>query len=1099
MAGYKETFGGNVDFAYGQGLDMTKRLENNARGLANAGRGLAEMAGKARSATAGIKGLNKEIADLESQRKLVAAGSAEFAKLTKQINNARESSRKFAKQLTQLPFDSLEKGLGKLTGGLIAFNGTILKMSFDFLITSIKKVYDLQEKWTKAIGGFNMKLGGMTAGLKGAQQAATQWSSTIRGLTNGDINEGIQMFGEFTMAIGRTVKAGDGFSKLGIQLARGFGIGGAGAGALVKVFENIGMSADDSAKAMKTSIAAANQAGIPVNMLADDLAKSTSYMARFGKEGQKTLITGAAWARKYDITLQQLKTTVEGFDTFDEAAKSASSLNSAFGTMINSMDLMMEDDPAKRLDMIRQQMLAQGMTYDRLSPKQRRYFTETMHLSEEQTAALLDATNAGESYSDFQAKAAAREKKEGDAKKLMQKQLQSTVQTMFAFGMAFDKVTVAIGNAIKPLLVVLGLAKDNGEQFTSFGGVMKNITNTVVEFFNSLAKNDKWNNFMKELGKDLLRAGAGLKAFVMDGRAANLIGDLAGGMKSFYTTVRDFVIKLSPMFRPALDLIMKLSGYIKELSYAWAGMKVFNMVGGTGTLGSIASALGGIGKGSGGTSGAAGTGAAGNAGTSPGKGKGKNMARGAGKMAMAGLAGATGAMLGGAEAAIGASIGSLIGSFMGPLGTVLGPVIGGLAGKAVEWIFGSPKAKSELDKAREDLSNTMEREAKKREQLTSILDVASSNQRSQDRIRQSSNSILSRMEEAALKQKDKSLVLNATEVEMLQQRAGQLSMFGDKTDEVKDILKKLGEGSTISAGEISSLIQGSRDYETELVKLRDIAEKQAEIEMDKLRTSKLGQESAALEIKAKLHETELNAAKARLKDLGGATDARYKSKEGGVGYTSKVWGWDDKEMSLQEKADMFKARAHSAEMRMKDKNISSAEQELLKKEMEHFRKAEERANLEAKINKLALSTTGEQKDLVQKQAALFRQQSISELKKIISGSDDFIEFQKTATGTRDQQIIDFVKSGKSLFSNDQAALELVSEKMNFGDVVSPRQAEVESIPSSMSSYVPPMAAPMNFARSTQQSTAQPTIIINNTLMLDSVPLTNGLSSAAVRG
>src|SRR5690606_3486698 len=101
-------------------------------------------------------------------------------------------------------------------------------------------------------------------------------------------------------------------------------------------------------------------------------------------------IQGAAFARKFTISMNQVKSSVEGFDMFDNAAKTASKLNTAFGTMINSMDLMMEDEPIKRLEMIRQQFLAQGKTFDTLRPKQVRYLSETLKLSEDQVAALLD-------------------------------------------------------------------------------------------------------------------------------------------------------------------------------------------------------------------------------------------------------------------------------------------------------------------------------------------------------------------------------------------------------------------------------------------------------------------------------------------------------------------------------------------------------------------------------------------------------------------------------------------------------------------------------------------------------------------------------------
>src|SRR5690606_17976253 len=139
----------------------------------------------------------------------------------------------------------------------------------------------------------------------------------------------------------------------------------------------------------------------------------------------------------------------------------------AFGTMINSMDLMMEDDPAKRMEMIRQQFLAQGKTFDTLQPKQVRYLSETLNLSEKQVAALLDVRNAHMSYSDFRAKEMAKEKAEVDAKRNMELMLRKTTQTLFAFGAAFDRITLAIAKAIAPMLRVFGLVKGSGKDWKS--------------------------------------------------------------------------------------------------------------------------------------------------------------------------------------------------------------------------------------------------------------------------------------------------------------------------------------------------------------------------------------------------------------------------------------------------------------------------------------------------------------------------------------------------------------------------------------------------------------------------------------------------------
>ncbi len=870
MAGYRETFGANVDYAYQRGVtDLTGRLQQGASMLAGSGKGVAAFASQYAAAKRSVKDLGNTMSDLRRQIEN-ATDPKQIRKLTAEFDAARKSADSFRKSMRSMPFDAMQKGLGSVTKGLISFNANILKMGFDFLINSIKRVYELQERWTRAIGGFNMKLGGMTKGMAGATRAAVQWSSTIRGLTNGSIEEGIQMFGEFTMAMGRTVTAGDKFVKLGVQMARGFGLGGQGAGAILKTFENIGMSAEESAEAMKTSIVAANEAGIPVNMLAEDLSKSITYMARFGKEGQKTLIQGAAWARKYDIALDQLKQSVEGFDMFDEAARSASKLNTAFGTMINSMDLMMEDDPAKRLEMIRQQMLAQGLTYDKLSPKQRRYFSDTLKLSEEQTAALLDSKNAGESYADFQAKAEKKQKQEVAAKAMMQKMLVKTAQTMYAFGDAFDRVTRAIAKAIRPLLEVLGLAKKGDKDFGSFGKVMENITQTVIEFFESLAGNDRWMGFMKELGKDLQRAGSALKEFVMSGRAADLVGDIAKGMKSFYITVRDLAIKAVPLLRPLLDAILFLSQHIDKLAIAWAGMKAFK--GGKDMLGGIGDMIGGGGGGGG---------------------KGR-FGRIGGMLGKAGITGAIGAigggLIGGKGAGIGSSIGGIVGSFLGPIGTMAGPIIGGFIGKGIEKLFAKTKmGPTRVEKAYQGLAEHTTQTEKAIEQYGTVVSAASDRMRAEATIRRASNTVLDALAKKAAVSKGKEIQLSADEAKMIAERAKQLTMFSKNTSVTQQSLEQLQVGSKLTKKQLDALVKGSKDYENTLAGLKEASQKYLELEEAKLQSSVLGAQKSSLEAQQKfdaadteLMKTELSSLDKKLGKLKNLTINGDEFKEGTV-------------------------------------------------------------------------------------------------------------------------------------------------------------------------------------------------------------------------
>ncbi len=1048
MAGYAADFNSNVDYAYSRGTrDIAGSLQRGMSNAASSHAGLGKMASEARAARKSVSDLSSRLNELRVDI-ANATDPDQVIRLSREFSRVQDSLLALKKQIRQMPFEALEKGIGKITKGLIGMNTVILGLGLDFMVTSIKRVYELQERWTKAIGGFNMRIGGMTAGLKGAQKAATSWSSTIRGLTDGDITEGIQMFGDFTDAIGRTVESGDQFEKFGIQLARGFNLGGQGAGQLTKVMQNIGDTGDSASETIGRMVKAANLAHVPTNLLAKDIQESSVYMARFGKESEKTFVTGAAWVRKYTISMEQLRHSVEGLDMFDEAAKTASKLNTAFGTMINSMDLMLEDDPAKRLEMIRQQFLAQGTTFDKLTPKQRRYLSETLKLTEDQTASLLSIQHAGETYADFQEKAVKRDRADLNAKQLMQKQLQATSQTMYAFGMAFDRITVAIANSIKPLLKVLGLAGDGTKRFRSFGEVMESITTTVEAFFNDLARNEKWSDWVSELAKDLRRAGSAMQDFVMSGRAANMIGDIGRGMKTFYVMVRDLALKALPALHPLLDVFLALSRHIKAFTVAWLGLKGFNGLRRMGAFGDIrkgaAGLLGGLGGGS--------------------------SAKGLGRLGLAAAAGAAGGAIGGTGAGIGAGIGSLAGGAFGPIGAILGPIIGGFAGKAIEMILGSPAVRTELERAHDDLNSAIDAEAKKREAFTGVLDAVTARQESQDRSRKASNDILQALDFAAGKQKGKIIALNDQEVDMLRGRIDELALFGKNVRENRKVLESLASGAQLTKDQLDSLLSGSEAYEGELSKLRDATKQQADLEMSRLQVSNIGQQKEALELTTKLREQELRNAREQLKEKGGSF-----IEETGFG--------QGLHMTAQQIIDR------------KIGNIGPGLDKIGKKEME-------RLELEAKVDKLDLDNTKDQKKLLSLQTDFLRQQTVIELRRAVMSDSNFLSFQKgqgEAGKSLNQQMIDFANSGLSALANDPYALGLLREGSSFQGISTGTRVQATPTATSSSNARLPETNLSLSQSSAGPTSSSSTTNLNVELVVDGQRLAGTIVRNSVRG
>lgn len=904
---YRESFGGDVDYAYSSGkrglgsFDITSRLDK-------ASSALSRYAANNRKVQQSIRDMGIEQEKLKDKFRNGGVYSVEDEKriddYSRKIKEATKSTSGFRQGLGML-----SDGFSEVAKGLLKLNVSAITGVFDFLISSIKRVYELQERWTRAIGGFNMKMGGLTAGLKGATKAATQWSGTIRGLTNGDIQEGIEMFGEFTMAIGRVVKKGDEFSRFGIQLARGFNLGGAGGGQVAKVFENMGLSAGKSAVAISEMADAANLAGIPVNMLAKDIEESSEYMARFGKASVKSFVTGAAYARKFDISMKQLQSSVEKFDMFDEAARSMAKLNTAFGLSTNAMDLMLEDDPAARLEMIRQQFLSQGMTYDKMSAKQVRFAAEQMGVTNDQLAALLSLENANVSYADFQAKQAAREKSEIAAKKDMEKALRKTAQTMYAFGIAFDRVTVAIANAIKPLLVVLGLAKDGNEKFTSFGKVMESITVTVEEFFNSLAKNAKWNAFMKELAKDLQRLGRNLREFVVSGGAAELVGDLAVGMKKFYMFVRDSAIVIAKMLKPLIPVFVKIAEHSKEIVMAWLAMKGGSVASGWGdSLKDMSESAGGSGK------------------------FGKGLKRAGAGLAIGGGIGAVSEMVG-IGGGTGAAIGGTLGGLAGPLGAVVGSAVGILGEKLVGWLSSS-KGKSKLEKSRDELAKTLKKESDLRDSHNSLLDASKAKIEAEAAQRKGLRKEL--IDEISKKgNKNK---LDKEQLSALQENILGMSRMTGATGIGRVAINKLAKGQTdFNDKELKALLTSYDAYNKRMNDLNTATSEAVKLKLQELEFSKIGVGTKVMEAQAKMKRSEKEFAE---KDLKAIIDDKLVTpvgdelvaalKAGDLSKAREMTGLDDKKLKLKQLQLTTKGEA----VVKRDMDIAAARHKVNKLEIE---------------------------------------------------------------------------------------------------------------------------------------------------------------------
>lgn len=482
---------------------------------------------------------------LELQKKAVKELDEQWVVIAKTLGNQVLSALdKIGTGLMTLAIDAVFFSLGKLKEGFL-------------------KVYDLMERTTKAVGQFNLSMGGTTAGLAETRKEAFKVEGQLRGLTGGELGVGLKMWEETSQAIGFV---GGDFDKMATKATlagRALGIGGQGAGELTRTLSQMGETSADTTHSMVQISDAANDAGVSVAQFGKELVGSKNFMASFGKAGKKTFLDTAAFAKKLGVSLQSLERFTDMTDTFQSTAEAAAKMNTVFGTNINSMEMMLEQDPSKRLEMVRKQFKDQGKSWESMNRQERKFFAQTMNLSEEEAAGVLNSKLTLDQFQKQQAKAA--KKKTSDEDKI-RKGLAATAETLHNFGQSWDKVTAAVGRLIKPILKVFGLS-DDLEGKMSFGKRMEEVFGKLVGFIDKIGKNEKVQAFIKMIADDVQSLfgtflSSGPEVDKTTGKIVDTVGEFAAGVSELYKAGKVFVKEV--FTKENLEFAMTAFGFIAK-------------------------------------------------------------------------------------------------------------------------------------------------------------------------------------------------------------------------------------------------------------------------------------------------------------------------------------------------------------------------------------------------------------------------------------------------------------------------------------------------------------------------------------------------------
>ena len=138
--------------------------------------------------------------------------------------------------------------------------------------------------------------------------------------------------------------------------------------------KQMGLSAKESAAGMRSIRKTAMSLQIPVTQLMEDFGGAKEKLAELGDTGIDSFNSLARISKITGLEMGKLIAMTDKFDTFEGAAEQAGSLNAALGgNFVDSMSLMMTDDPAERFEMIRDAIDSAGTSVEDMTRKQKMF------------------------------------------------------------------------------------------------------------------------------------------------------------------------------------------------------------------------------------------------------------------------------------------------------------------------------------------------------------------------------------------------------------------------------------------------------------------------------------------------------------------------------------------------------------------------------------------------------------------------------------------------------------------------------------------------------------------------------------------------------
>jgi hypothetical protein len=304
---------------------------------------------------------------------------------------------------------------GAVTQGIFSIGKSILSIPFKIFNEFVKEanrggggneLAKAYEETRKAFGDFDEDLSKhVIQGYKSLRgELAETGLSTYRVL--GTMAERLNFVREQFEALGPVAHT------FGLEIAqqaeyfaayqKGLGLSGEHMKGLAQLTQGTGESFEltlRSATNFTTSLG--KQFGISQKVIGRDIGEMSKDLKTFGAVGVREMAQLSVYSRKLGADFKDLLGVVDRFDNFEDAAESAAKLAQAFGVNIDAMEMIKEQDPAKRVDALRKAFYQTGKDITKLTRQERNYLATTAGIEDQALNAVFALDKQGTSYEDI--------------------------------------------------------------------------------------------------------------------------------------------------------------------------------------------------------------------------------------------------------------------------------------------------------------------------------------------------------------------------------------------------------------------------------------------------------------------------------------------------------------------------------------------------------------------------------------------------------------------------------------------------------------------------------------------------------------------------